>query len=1064
MLALAAFAFALAVHAVHAGPARADGPTPDAAGLADAIEATGLSAGLAVTLGVDAATDRAILGQAPGWLLLSLPGDAAAADARREQLRDAAGRAVVQPRLGGGVPVYPRAAAALVVDADALGDAAPTDAEIDRALRPFGTAFVKRDGRWTSRTAPWPGTIADLTHWLGDHRLSSQVPDEEIGRVRSLRWHTAREDLAGGQVWAAGGVLVAEVELGGEQGLAGFDAFTGLQLWHRPGIRTGHNYTTSLDGKRLVIREVPIGDGRGPRRGKKDEDPEPVYLKALDPKTGEPLLVYDRGPDIRSDRHVLANVVGGKLVVAATGSLTVLDAASGERLWRADHPGKQVMFPSVAGGRVACVIGPKVGDTAAHAGGLDREVLFDAAVCYDLRTGEQRWRWTQDKLKLPATTYAAFADGRYWVSLMPPQGIRLKDKPGEKQWFVARIDPATGAADWVREHPEMGPTDQFVRLFVFGDALMLHRGAQTFRAMDKASGELLSGKRSYDSMAGGCTHPRASAGYAYHATTSIAGDAPFWTHRANLQSGRCHKGGFPGQGMLFAADAGCDCDAFLRGLSGYGSDDPSAVLDPVTAAGPGRPGATREGDAWRTALRDVERSTWSPSSLDGELQEAWRVKLDPLGDAPEALADQWARHVFADTVSGPVVADGVLVVVLGQTHEVVGIAPETGEVRWRRRADSRVDGPVTLAGGMAVYGTTGGWVEAVSVDEGRLVWRTLVAPDSRYRVENGQVESSHPVTAPVAVVGEKVYAAAGVHTHVDGGIIFAELDLATGRLLRRVAVDGQPQPFTPDKDKQGYPGEDVFNPAMAAEMGDGKFQKLEGTYPSSELAIAYPEQRIGILTRTPEGWLGLGTLALDPASGEVKRGGVDFGYVNTGHWGLNLQAAPRYPVHVLAGHLSKDGDQVVMGGVRAKAIAYRDDTLIAVAGSDDAKWRYGPEGTQIARHRLTPDGSTEIVWKVPFEKRYDHRDRHWMKTGIRHRDAPETLAVAGDTALLATAHLERNDDHQLLPVAELTLYDLADGKVKQKLKLPARAAQAGIAVVDGAVYVACLDGTVVCYR
>jgi outer membrane protein assembly factor BamB len=332
-------------------------------------------------------------------------------------------------------------------------------------------------------------------------------------------------------------------------------------------------------------------------------------------------------------------------------------------------------------------------------------------------------------------------------------------------------------------------------------------------------------------------------------------------------------------------------------------------------------------------------------------------------------------------------------------------------------------------------------------------------------VESGQVESSHPVSASVAVVNNRVYASAGVHTHVDGGLHFVELDLRTGKLLRREVVNGEPKPFTPDKDRRGFPGEEVFN-AKLVKREVTRFQKMEGTYPSTELAIAYPEQRGGILTQTPKGWLGLGTLAFDPASGEMKKGGVDFGYVNTGHHHINLEAAPRYPVHVLAGHLAKSGDQVVMAGVRAKTIAYQGDRLVAIAGSDDAKWGCGPKISQIALHEVQPNGGTKVQWKVSYEKEYNWKRRHWKSDEVRNRAAYETLAVAGDTALVATVHdhLGKETDYKLVTRARLTLYDLADGEVLQQLDLPAQAAQAGIAVADGVVYVTCLDGSVLCLR
>jgi hypothetical protein len=330
-------------------------------------------------------------------------------------------------------------------------------------------------------------------------------------------------------------------------------------------------------------------------------------------------------------------------------------------------------------------------------------------------------------------------------------------------------------------------------------------------------------------------------------------------------------------------------------------------------------------------------------------------------------------------------------------------------------------------------------------------------------VESGQVESSHPVSASVAVVKDRVYATAGVHTHVDGGLHFVELNLQSGKLLRRKVINGEPKPFTPDKQRRGYPGEEVFN-AKLAKREATRFQKMEGTYPSTELAIAYPEQRNGMLTQTPEGWLGLGTLAFDPTSGEVMKGGVDFGYVNTGHHGINLEAAPRYPVHVLAGHLAKSGDQVVMGGVRAKAIAYRNNQLVAIAGTDDEHWLYRPIGSQIALHEVQPDGSTKLNWKVPFAREYDWPNRRWQPDNIRMRHCPETLAVAGDRALVATARSDRGDEGRIVTRAKLTVYDLKDGSVIQQIDLPSPAAQSGIAVVDGTVYVSCLDGSVLCFE
>ena len=121
------------------------------------VEQTRLSSALAVTMGCGTSIDQQVLDASPDWLLLSIPGDPGAAGQRRAVLgRTAGGRAVVQPVLTRDIPVFPRAAALIVIDADTLGGTAPGDDEIARALRPYATAWIKRDGAWTSRTAPWP--------------------------------------------------------------------------------------------------------------------------------------------------------------------------------------------------------------------------------------------------------------------------------------------------------------------------------------------------------------------------------------------------------------------------------------------------------------------------------------------------------------------------------------------------------------------------------------------------------------------------------------------------------------------------------------------------------------------------------------------------------------------------------------------------------------------------------------------------------------------------------------------------------------------------------------------
>ena len=82
---------------------------------------------------------------------------------------------------------------------------------------------MKRKGTWRTIGGTWPDTIADMTHWLGDSRLGSQVEDQEVGHFTELQWHYGRAGkyTVGTFVLAAGGVLVGTVTDNGEPALVG---------------------------------------------------------------------------------------------------------------------------------------------------------------------------------------------------------------------------------------------------------------------------------------------------------------------------------------------------------------------------------------------------------------------------------------------------------------------------------------------------------------------------------------------------------------------------------------------------------------------------------------------------------------------------------------------------------------------------------------------------------------------------------------------------------------------------------------------------------------------------
>ncbi|MCC5850459.1 MAG: PQQ-binding-like beta-propeller repeat protein [Verrucomicrobia bacterium] len=1016
--------------------------------LREAVERLKVPSSLAVVMGSDGSMEERILAAAPRYTILSVGGDVAAADARRERLAAHAGQVSVQPGIGSAIPVFHRAAALLVVDAEALGGDAPNDVEISRALRPFGTAWVRRGGAWGERRGEWPDTIAEYNHWLGNHRFNHIVEDEEAGLVRSMRWHTGRKHQVGNKIWTSGGVMISEIMDGNNRlnTIGGFCAFSGMQLWERQELNIVHNLSTVMDRERFILHTVPVEPGGEPwspgnQRREIGRSGRPERLHALDIHTGETLVAYEEGPDMREgSTTAVVNLYDGKLVVAAADSLWVLDAASGKLLWRQHHEGQRVSFPVIANGMVFCTVGGGIGRPMLHGEGKEVMPQVSHVYAYDLVGGEQRWHWVQDVEDGLVSTNFSFTEGHLWLTL----GTR------RDQNRLLRFDPATGEVTLRTQHRSPGPTDRYVRLFPTDDGMIINRGAPDFFVIDESGQQ----KVSVDSRSGACLAPRASSRYLYHGTTAIELKPPYMTHRAHIQPGRCTNGVYPSHGMVMAAHVACDCDPYMRSLSAYGDDDPPEAIEPLTVAGPGRPGREVAGDAWRTAFRDGRRSSWAETPVRPDLEEVWRVQLGEVTSGDPLLAAQWSRHFTAATVAGPVLGDGVVVVPMGHRHEVVALDPATGEERWRVRSNGQVDGPVTLAGGMVLYGTTTGWIEARSIDDGQPVWRTRLGLQPRYRVENGQIGSQHPVPASVTVHEGKVYAMAGLHSIVDGGLHWVELDMNSGKVLRSGMAGGEPKPFAAgERNRPGYPPNDVVNPEYISD-GDHRWQRMPGTFPSTNLAVAYPMQRGGILTVTPEGWLGLGVLAIDPDEGRILSGGRDFGFVSAGHWGIDRKHAPRYPVAILDGLLSKDGDQVVMGGIRGKAIAYRGARMIGLSASNNHQWSYSPEGNHLAEHLLDMEsGAVDTRWTVPLEvQRFRGDGRNMGGTRLRGRTPSEALAVAGEIALVA--------DARRLQVRDLS----KEGEQVASHELPAWATQCGIATANGLVIVVCLDGTVIAYR
>jgi hypothetical protein len=138
----------------------------------------------------------------------------------------------------------------------------------------------------------------------------------------------------------------------------------------------------------------------------------------------------------------------------------------------------------------------------------------------------------------------------------------------------------------------------------------------------------------------------------------------------------------------------------------------------------------------------------------------------------------------------PVVAGGRVFVSRRDANEVVCLDAGSGKVLWRFGTASYVDSSPTVVGERLLFGCADGKVYCLVAADGALAWRFRAAPAELMIVDDGRVASKWPVSGSLVVKDGIAYAAAGRSSFLDGGIQLVKLDVTTGKLLRHARLDG----------------------------------------------------------------------------------------------------------------------------------------------------------------------------------------------------------------------------------------------------------------------------------
>ena len=432
---------------------------------------------------------------------------------------------------------------------------------------------------------------------------------------------------------------------------------------------------------------------------------------------------------------------------------------------------------------------------------------------------EKDWKEMHRKNRFHTITYA---DGRLFC-------LYACDANGGNPALVWGIDATTGKSLWVAPcGPEGHGTREMFDLHTLKDGTLFTYG-HSWARLDAATGKLLGfggigGNGRCDT--GSATADLITAGFGNY--FKLGEDGDLMRTRRDLLRSEC--GGFttPGYGMTFGQSSGCGCFQPLRGLMAvHHADPPKPVADSARLTrGPAfeRPLAAEAGpDQWPAFLAGDSRYSSVASNAPKQPRPSWSVALGtPLGPDTTGVRLDWRVACFnAGPVTAPVIADGLAVVALRDEHVVVGLDSATGKERWRFLADGRLINPPTLYKGRVIFGTRGGRVFNLDAKTGELAWSFLAAPEQRYLVGYGQLESAWPLHGSLPVQDDIVVAAAGYHGETDGGVFAWGLDARTGGIVWKKEIHREPRPWIQaDAKGSGDPEDDQW---FNASQSNGRY-------------------------------------------------------------------------------------------------------------------------------------------------------------------------------------------------------------------------------------------------
>lgn len=186
---------------------------------------------------------------------------------------------------------------------------------------------------------------------------------------------------------------------------------------------------------------------------------------------------------------------------------------------------------------------------------------------------------------------------------------------------------------------------------------------------------------------------------------------------------------------------------------------------------------------WPMFRRDAQHGGASDEELPANLELIWTTKLPPV---EPAWPDQ-PRMQF-DAVYQPIISDNTLVIASPREDCVTAYSLSDGSERWRFFAGGPFRLPPAAANGKVYAGSDDGYLYALDLGTGKLLWKVKGAPKDRLVLGNERLIDTWPVRGGPVVADGKVYFAAGLFPFM--GVFVYCLDAETGAVVWTNSSDG----------------------------------------------------------------------------------------------------------------------------------------------------------------------------------------------------------------------------------------------------------------------------------